>query len=418
MHLASLIRRALTIFTCFSFFLALLPATTFTQIAAQSTPDFAALKQQALDLFKQGKYEDALPVLQKAYAANPSDIVVLDRLAFCTNTHAITLTDPDARKAVRMKARQLAKEAVAAGDTDAVIKLIADTPEDASEAPYSNRADANAIMNEGESAFAKGDLDGAIAGYQKALTLDPKLYSAALYIGDCYFRKHDHEQAARWFLQAVQIDPNRETAYRYWGDDLLAQDRLGDARVQFVQAIVADPYSKLSWVGISRWAAKTKATVVHPAINPPGSVTDTGKNDKGQAQINVTIDPATMGGKADADGTSAWFIYTLSKATWHGDRFKKEFPNEKEYRHTLAEEIDGYQMVIAQVREGLRNKKVKNLDPALANLLKLSDEDLLEPFVLISKADAGIAKDYPAYRDARREKITQYINEWIIHPAP
>ncbi len=125
-----------------------------------------------------------------------------------------------------------------------------------------------------------------------------------------------------------------------------------------------------------------------------------------------------MGGKGDADGTSSWFTYTLSKAVWHGDRFKKEFPNEKDYRHSLAEEVDGYQMVITQVRAGLQSKKITKLDPALANLLKLSDEGLLGPFVLISKADPGIAQDYPAFRDAHREKITPYINEWIIHPAP
>ena len=254
MHLTRYVRRVPLSSTCILFFLLLLLAA-FSEAAAQSTPDFAALKQQALDLYNQGKYEDALPVLQKAHAANPGDLVVLDRLAFCTNAHAFTLTDPSARKAVRLQAHQLAKEAVAAGDNDPVIKLIADIPEDGSENPFSSRADADAVMNEGESAFVKGDLDGAITGYQKALALDPKLYSAALYIGDCYFRKHDHEQADRWFLHAVQIDPNRETAYRYWGDDLLAQDRLGDARMQFVEAIVADPYAKLSWVGISRWAA-------------------------------------------------------------------------------------------------------------------------------------------------------------------
>jgi hypothetical protein len=58
------------------------------------------------------------------------------------------------------------------------------------------------------------------------------------------------------------------------------------------------------------------------------------------------------------------------------------------------------------------------LDPALAMLVKLADEELLEPFVLVSRADQGIARDYPAYRDAHREKIRQYINEWLIHPAP
>jgi len=386
--------------------------------AAQSTDDFTARKQQAVELYKEGKFEDALPIYQKLHAAKPDDLVVLEGLAFCTLTHAQTLTDPVARKAERVKARQFVTQAQAAGDTSSLLKILTDIPEDGSESPFSSRADVDAFMQEGEATFVKGDLDGAIASYQQALALDPKQYSAALFIGDCYFKKHDHEQAGRWFLRAIEIDPNQETAYRYWGDDLMAQDRPSDAKAQFVRAIVAAPYDKRSWIGLIQWAKKENVTLAHPAINPPGSVTDKGKNDKGQAQINIVIDPATMGGKADADGTSAWFIYTLSKATWHGDRFKKEFPNEKEYRHTLAEEVDGYQLVVSQVRDGLKSKKIKNLDPALATLLKLSDEGLLEPFVLISKADAGIAQDYPAFRNSSREKVTQYINEWIIHPAP
>jgi hypothetical protein len=38
--------------------------------------------------------------------------------------------------------------------------------------------------------------------------------------------------------------------------------------------------------------------------------------------------------------------------------------------------------------------------------------------VLFGRADQEISKDYPTYRDAHRDKLRQYINEWIIHPAP
>lgn len=72
--------------------------------AAQSTDDFAALKQQAVELYKEGKLEDALPIYEKLHAAEPDDLVVLEGLAFCTLTHAQTLTDSNARKAERIKA--------------------------------------------------------------------------------------------------------------------------------------------------------------------------------------------------------------------------------------------------------------------------------------------------------------------------
>jgi hypothetical protein len=47
----------------------------------------------------------------------------------------------------------------------------------------------------------------------------------------------------------------------------------------------------------------------------------------------------------------------------------------------------------------------------------LSDQGLLQAFVLIAKPDAGIVVDYPAYRDAHPEKIRQYIKAWVIHPG-
>jgi hypothetical protein len=171
-------------------------------------------------------------------------------------------------------------------------------------------------------------------------------------------------------------------------------------------------------MGLSQWAPKQKLMLGHPRIEPPGKVEDKGKDDKGRSQTTITIDPLMMNPNAKKDGTSAWFIYTLSKAVWHGERLQKEFPNEKEYRHSLAEEVDGFQMVVGQVKEGLKKKEIKQLDPALGSLVKLADEELLESYVLISRADQGIAKDYRAYRDAHREKIRQYIAEWIIHPAP
>ena len=84
-------------------------------------------------------------------------------------------------------------------------------------------------MRKGEEAHSRGDLDAAIKGYKLALELDPKLYLAALFIGDMYFKKGYHAQdlktkqemtvtAGEWFKRAIAIEENIETAHRYWGD--------------------------------------------------------------------------------------------------------------------------------------------------------------------------------------------------------
>jgi len=381
---------------------------------AKADDSYDERKKTAAELIKQGKYLETLSILEKLHAEKPDDAQVLEGLSCATLAHSATLSDAAARKEERAKARKLALEAQADGDNSNMVKTLIELPEDGSESSFSNAPEVEAAMREGEAAFAKGDMESATASYSRALMLDPKQYSAALFLGDINFKKGDHAHAAEWFLKAIQIDPNQETAYRYWGDDLVAQGRMSEAKEQFIKAVVAQPYLRISRMGLSQWAQRQKVALRAPAINPPGKVEDKGKDEKGHNQTNITIDMSMLDSKAKKDGTDAWFIYTLSKAAWHGERFQKEFPNEKEYRHSLAEEMDGFQMVVSQVKGKLQKKEIKQLDPALASLVKLSDEGLLESFVLISRADNGIAKDYDAYRNAHRDKIAQYISEWII----
>jgi len=387
-------------------------------IPAQTGDSYESLRKRAVELSKLGLYMEALPLFEKLHEEKPNDGGVLEGLSFATLAHSATLTDLAARKAEIIKARKFAVEAQAAGDNSNMLKTLLELPEDGSEPSFSNSPEVETAMREGESAFAKGDQESAIAAYNRALVLDPKQYAAALFLGDVYYKKGDHAKAGEWFLRAIQIDPNRETAYRYWGDDLAAQGKLNEAKEQFIKAVVAQPYLRLSWMGLSQWAQRQKMTLKSPGINPPGKVEDKGKDEKGHSQTNITIDIATLDTKGKKDGTDAWFIYTLSKAVWHGDRFQKEFPSEREYRHSLAEELDGFQMVVSQVKEKQKKKEIKQLDPALASLVKLSDEGLLEAFVLVSRADPGIVKDYEPYRNLHRDKIAQYISEWIIQPGP
>jgi tetratricopeptide (TPR) repeat protein len=381
-------------------------------LSAQTDDTYLARRKLAFSLFDSNKLVDARVLLEKLHTEKPDDVPVLERLSFATLALSATLTDASERKQERAHARKLADEAKAAGDDSNLLKIVLAVPEDGGEMAFTGTAEVQATLREGEAAFAKGDMDAAIAAYARALALDPHQYDAALFTGDVYFKKKDHEQADKWFARAVEIDPNRETAYRYWGDDLVAQGRASEAKEQFINAVVADPYNQRSWMGLSQWAKGQKIVLGNPRIVPPNQI-----EDKGNSQTNITIDPSTLQAGAKKDGTDAWFSYTLFRAVWHGEKFQKEFPAEKEYRHSLPEEVDGFQGVVNQVKAEMKKNQIQQLDPALAALVKLSDEGLLESYILISRADKGISQDYPAYRDAHREKIRHYITEWIIHAA-
>jgi CHAD domain-containing protein len=140
------------------------------------------------------------------------------------------------------------------------------------------------------------------------------------------------------------------------------------------------------------------------------SLTPTGEN-----KLTITIDPKS--GNAD-DGTSAWLIYSISRATWATDayaKFKKEYPGEKQYRHSLREEADALRMVAELVKRYTTDGKVKRLDPALEQLVKLHDDGLLEAYILFSRVLKinSVAEDYAEYRKVNRDKLRRYLLEYV-----
>jgi tetratricopeptide (TPR) repeat protein len=395
--------RGLALVCAISFLVAAAPG-----IAAQSEDTYASRRAKALALMADNKMMDALPLLEQLHGENPHDVPVLEKLSFATLAHAASLPDEAARKQERAKARKLGEEAKAAGDNSDLLKIILETPVDGGVEPPASNALVQAMMRDGEAAFVKGDFDSALDLYAQALAIDPKLYEAPLFTGDVYYKKKDYDQASQWFARAVAIDPNRETAYRYWGDNLGAQGRWKEAEEQYISGVIAEPYKERSWMGLKNLATRARLTLGHPRIVPPAQTDD-------KAQAVAAADPSKPASEVKKDGTDAWVRYTVVRTSWHDEKFRKQFPQEKEYRHSLSEEVEALQAVADQVKEGLKKNEIQQLDPGLASLVKLSDQGLLQAYVLFARPDKGISFDYVAYRDGNREKLHQYIAEWMFH---
>jgi hypothetical protein len=125
-----------------------------------------------------------------------------------------------------------------------------------------------------------------------------------------------------------------------------------------------------------------------------------------------------MGDKSDETGLSAWMFYGITRAAWSTSEFAKAFPNEKAYRHFLREETAALSGVVDTVKQQQKEKNIKQLDPSLTNLVKLSDDGLLEPFILYALVDEGISHDYPGYRKANRDKLRRYLMEYVTTNRP
>jgi tetratricopeptide (TPR) repeat protein len=360
-------------------------------------------------LYKGGKRLEALPLYEELAKVHPQEMLYAERLADCLGAAALQTSNPAEVKALRTRERDAAKRAVDLGDTTEIVRQMANLNPD--EPLYNGiNSPAKVLLAEAEKSYSAGDFPAAMAKYTAAAEADPKLYEAPLFAGDTAYTQNDLKTAAQWFARAIAVDPNRETAYRYWGDAILRNG--GDpatAREKFIDAVVAEPYNKLAWQGIKQWAQIEKAVILAPKIDrPAGPVVDARKPNS----ITINVDPDATDEKKHP-GASAWMMYSMARASYRSDHFKKDFPEETEYRHTLKEEQSTLSLVVSVIKE--QKTKPGNLDESLRTLVDLSDAGFLDCWILFSGADQGIAQDYDAYRKEHRQLLHEYLARFVVH---
>jgi tetratricopeptide (TPR) repeat protein len=385
-------------------------------VRSQQTPTGDdEIRKKAIELYKQNRFEQAWPLVEILAVAHPQDSALQEMLGSCRLAHSVDLNDPEERRQMRVRARQAFLRAKELGDNSNYLQIgLASIPEDGSAAPFSSRKDVDDAMRAAETAFTRGDFPGAIAGYAAVLALDPTYYQAVLFTGDVYYKQKDYEHASQWFDKAVNLGPNVETGYRYWGDVLYAQGKDNEAKDKYVLAIVAEPYQKKSWVGLIQWAQRNHVALTQPKIVSPNSSAA-----KPGGGTEITIDPKTLGqpnAPGKKDGMDAWIVYEGVRLEWKNKTFKEKYPQEKDYRHSLAEESDALATMASRISEELDAKEIKSedLNPQLATLIKLKRGGLIECYVLLGHPDLGIAQDYDDYRKDHRDKLILYMNEVVI----
>jgi tetratricopeptide (TPR) repeat protein len=387
---------------------------SYEQLRA-SDPEY----DEAMKLFLEHRHFDAQPKLEKLMERYPSDPTILDRLGVTLILTDISIKDAGGRKAQRARARKLLVRARELGLKDNLNEYyVSVIPEDGGEdMVFSNNKEANGAMNQGEAAFARGDFKAAIAAYTKAMMLQPNLYHAVLFIGDSYFADKQYIPATEWFERAIKIDPDDETAYRYWGDALMKLGRMDEARMKFLEAIVAEPYNKNTWVGLQQWAERNQTPLSIPDVKAPKRTEPLARK---EGDTTIYLDSTILKYQGAKDGTGAWGLYQIVAGAWQAKLFKEKFPEEKQYRHTLTEEKELLTLVAKSVGKDIEEGvlKLENLDSGIAILLKLHKANMLEPYILIAQADKGVAKDYPAYREANRERLRQFLDEFVARKNP
>jgi tetratricopeptide (TPR) repeat protein len=252
---------------------------------------------------------------------------------------------------------------------------------------------------------ARGDFDKAIECYTRALKADPALYEAPLFLGDVYFKMNKPDEAGKWYSAAIRLNPDRETAYYYWADVLERGGKMAAARLRLIDALVASPYSQSCARAARQWAARAGVRIAAPEIPVP----DLKQGPDGYS-LNLELSNAP-----DTDGSLSWLAYVNVRGRWtKGSTFQDAYKNEKVYRHSLREETEALQAVADLAAKSLADGKVKNLDPGLKILKDLATSKLIEPYVLLTRADRGIAQDYATYRKEHSDRLREYLSRYVF----
>ena len=396
-------------YICLSTALVFIASALCSVTLAQTTSE--ADREQALNLlWRESKPAAALPLLEKLAKDRPEDGLVAFSYGFALLAKVKVIKDPAVRKQTRVDARGWLLKAQKLGVDEPLLKSVLEglPPDGGIDETYSPVKEADDAMRDGESFFVNGQFLEAADAYQRALKADPKLYEAALFTGDMYFKVGQNEKAAEWYTKAQQINPDRETAYRYSATPFLRSGKLDEAKARYIDAVIVEPYNRMTWSGLNQWAQAAGVQLGHPNIDVPKTVKSTVDN-----KVYITVDPSDVDLKSDRNGTSAWSVYGRHRTNWLTTEFAKAYPNETAYRHSLREEAAALQAVVDAVKQGQKDKKIVQLDESLANLVKLSDAGLLEPFILYALVDEGIAKDYYEYKKTNREKLKRYLVEYV-----
>jgi tetratricopeptide (TPR) repeat protein len=377
---------------------------------AQQTKTDAEIKAEYVEaqkLYEGSNFVAALPFFEDLHAQQPKDLVYEERLAMSLLGAAGSM-EPAAGKAAHARAKLLLLDAQKNGDNSPLLITLLEKMGDGDNSDSmvtKPQTPAEADFAQAEKFFGSGEIKNALPLYQKALGEDPHFYLAALYAGDSLFKTGDCPQATTYYARAAAIDPDRETAYRYWGDCLTKMGERTKARDMYINAIIAQPYAKTTRQTLGTWADANHVRIVPPPVSLPNRAAQ-GKD----GNMTITLDARK---KDDPEGPLT-LMYSMNSALWQGEKFKKTYPNEKQYRHSLAEEKDSIDGMLRVARE--LKIPADKLSASTKVLLEIEKDNMLECYILLDAPDQGIAQDYVAYRKDHRELMAQYMVKYDLHP--
>ncbi len=226
---------------------------SFARAMAQDPSDLESAQMRGVALYRMGKPEEAIPLLEKAHAAGPIANADPNYVLGLCYISAKRYDDaqrvfaaqydfvPDSAAAWLVTARILFRQELTAPAAAAAQQAVQLDPR----MPLAHR-----LL--GEIDLAHGDATGALAELEKEVKVNPLDGETYDRMGDAYLRNGDFARAQLVLDRAVLLEPNASGPYILLGKTLLEEKDPVTATLYLERAVKMDPSNSMTHMLLGR----------------------------------------------------------------------------------------------------------------------------------------------------------------------
>jgi tetratricopeptide (TPR) repeat protein len=332
-----------------------------------------------------GEWQKARESFEKAHQLDPKSVVALIGLGQIS----VEMKDFASARKYYEEALKLEPNGQYAQTAKEALQKLKKTPE-GRQASQPNSKEANAYNERGVAKGVKGDIDGAIADFTRAIELYPKYGTAYNNRGLAKKNKGDLDGAIADCTRAIELDPKDAGAYGNRGIAKQAQGDLKGAIADYTRAIELDPKFAKAYTnrGIAKEAKGdvegaiadcSRAIKLDPKYVPAYNTRGLAKKNKGD--LNEAITDYTRAVELDPKYVNAYYNRGLAKGA-KGD-----------IDGAIADYTRGIELdpknAVAYNERGIARQGQNNLNEAIADYSRAVELDPKYPNAYYNR---GVAK--------------------------
>jgi tetratricopeptide (TPR) repeat protein len=264
---------------------------------------------------------------------------------------------------------------------------------------------ARPFMEEGNKAFAAGNLEEAFANYRRVIERDPLYAKPYFYLAEIDSKRHDLDAAMAWNDRGLRLSPRDAYGYALRAEMASAMGKGDLARAALAFALALDPFSPRGLKLLAQLGATRE-----PGIQPPIFVQLRAGAGPGQPPVLV----------ARAGGHPAWQRYAVCRALLafdgriRGEYVQSPLQTRRPGTRSLEEETTCGYMVTAAYRATPAGGPT---DADLDRWSRAYDANLLREAVIYETLGCRAPEVLPLLSDELLGRVIEYVRQFVMPAA-